>query len=244
MIGSLRHMVFALGVVFAVSGMALAQAPATVAADLPDLPADGPWFANHELPVHSDGNLPGQLRVFDSQGNLVPARVQLYFLQSGRVVNRTMPNEAGEFQLVGAQPGVYSVVAVGPQGFGAFSVRVRPPVEAATPPKANTIGTVRPAVFRAQGALTMNVSLIQPIDTPVAYQLMQQNVPGLPQGPPAGAVPPGPLSGPLGAGGGGGGGGGGLGALLGAGGLAAGLAGLGNDDNNNQTPASAANTGS
>lgn len=117
-----------------------AQDAATLRADAP---ADGPWFANHEMPVSADGNLPGELRVFDESGNLVPARVRLFFLQQGEIVTQTRPDDQGNFQAVGLIPGVYSVVAAGPEGFGAFSVRVLPATEPVAPPKTNTISDER-----------------------------------------------------------------------------------------------------
>lgn len=207
-----------------------------------DLPVDGPWYANHELPVRSDGNLPGQLRVFDSAGNLVPAHIRLYFVQNGRVVTQTMPDRDGNFQIVGLRPGVYSVVAVGDGGFGAFAVRIVDAVETEVQPKSNTISTRNVAALRAVESLVLDVSVIQPQDIPTTTRLMvnesrlvQDTLSG--DGFGAGATGGGGGGAGGGAGGGvGGGAGGGAGGLGGLAGLAGGAAGLAAlSDNNNDS---------
>src|SRR5690606_34517628 len=69
------------------------------------LPVDGPWYANHELPMQSDGNLPGRVQVFNSTGSLVPAQVRVFVLKDGRVVHTTDSDAEGSFQLVGLPAG-------------------------------------------------------------------------------------------------------------------------------------------
>lgn len=146
-----------------------------------ELPADGPWYANHELPVRADGNLPGELRVFDESGNLVPARVRLFFLQDGETIVQTRPDEQGNFQVVGLTPGVYSVVAAGPEGFGAFSVRVLPATEPEGPPKTNTISDeklreVSLTRARAAYAASLQASLVSAADARQAILIGAQEL--------------------------------------------------------------------
>ncbi|HEX4128638.1 MAG TPA: hypothetical protein VHZ24_01260 [Pirellulales bacterium] len=104
-------------------------------------PAEGlPWHANHAMRLRSDGNLPGQLRAFDASGGMVPVRGRLYFVQNGEIVGKGVAEENGYFQAVGLHEGVYSVIASGRDGFGAFSVRVVPEKPAAAlPPKVKSI---------------------------------------------------------------------------------------------------------
>src|SRR5262249_32513488 len=87
-------------------------------------PADGPWHANHEMRLRSDGNLPGQLRAFDAAGNLTPVRARLFFIQNDQVVGRAASDEMGRFQIVGIPPGAYSIVIASSEAFGALSLRV------------------------------------------------------------------------------------------------------------------------
>jgi hypothetical protein len=185
--------------------------------------AEEAWYDKHELSLTSDGTIPGNLRVFDENGSLVPARVKLFFLREGQVVSQTLPNEQGDFQISGLQPGIYSVVAAGQSGFAAMGVRILPPPNRPEAPKANTIGKVREVSQPLGLQFRMNMPLIQPVDVRTAFQLAsQQNAGGL------GSFPMGSGS-PLGGGGLGGGGlggGGGVGGGLGmGGGLTSGLLG-------------------
>src|SRR5579885_1668710 len=61
------------------------------------LPAEGAWHANHEMRLRSDGNLPGQLRSFDTAGNMVPVRGRLFFVQNNKVVAKALTDEQGNF---------------------------------------------------------------------------------------------------------------------------------------------------
>jgi hypothetical protein len=182
-------------------------------------PADGPWHANHEMRLRSDGNLPGQLRAFDAAGNLAPVRARLFFLQNGKLVGKANADDTGHFQAVGLTQGVYSVVVASPEGFGAFSVKIDRDNESIPPPKVKSIAKVQPL-----SPLTLDVSLIPPSDFQLTAQIMQEQMPGVNFGPPATPFGGG-MGGGAGAGGGGGGGGGGAGmaAALGLGGLGAAL---------------------
>lgn len=207
------------------------------------------WYERHELSLGIDGNLPGNLRVFDDAGKLVPARVKLYFLQSGQVVSQATPNDDGDFQVVGLKPGAYSVVAAGPSGFAAQGIRVLPPPDRPEAPKANSIGRIRTVSLPGEGIM-LNVMLISSGDVQAAFGLAAAaNVGGMgafTQQPPAGtaaatnATSNAP-SGGGGAGGGSGGGGGDFGILPLLGLAGAGLAlsqGSGNDGSGNNDTSS------
>lgn len=138
--------------------------------DREEVAAEDAWYDRHELSLSVDGNLPGNLRVFDDNGKLIPARVKLYFLQSGKVVSQTTPNDDGDFQAVGLKPGTYSLVAAGQSGFAALGVRILPPPERPEPPKANTIGRIREVSQPGVGVgLHLNVSIIPSVDVQPAF---------------------------------------------------------------------------
>lgn len=217
------------------------------------LTSEEAWYDKHEMSQTTDGNLPGNLRVFDNAGNLVPARVTLFFVQNGQVVSQARANEQGDFQASGLQPGIYSLVAAGQSGFAAMGVRVLPPPDRPEAPKANTIGRAREVSNARAAQLRMNMSMIQPADVRTSFQLAQREnaggmggFPGFPQGGfPGGGFPGGGL--PGGGGGGGAGGGGlglgGLGGLFTAGAAAASFA-AGRNSGNNSQPASPNGSGS
>ncbi len=211
--------------------------------------AEDAFYDKHEMSLGPDGTIPGNLRVFDESGALVPARVKLFFLRDGQVVTQTMPNEQGDFQITNLQPGTYSIVAAGQSGFAAMGVRVLPPPDRPEAPKANTIGKTRTVSQPLGMQFRMNLPLIQPVDVRTAFQLAsQQNAgglgsfPGFPGAPPGG----GGFGAAAGAGGGGAGAGGGLGGIGGlgglfaAGGIAAGVAAAtsSNNDSSNNQPSS------
>jgi hypothetical protein len=217
-----------------------------------DYTAEEAWNDKHEMSLTTDGNVPGNLRVFDDAGNLVPARVTLFFLQNGQVVSQSRANEQGDFQASGLQPGIYSLVAAGQSGFAAMGIRVLPPPDRPEAPKANTIGRAREVSNARAGQLRMNMSMIQPVDVRTSFQLAQREnaggmggFPGFPGGgAPGGGFPGGGL--PGGGGGGGGGGGfgiGGLGGLFTAGAAAASFA-AGRNSGNTSQPASQNGSGS
>jgi hypothetical protein len=71
-----------------------------------------------------DGNLAGRVSILDALGNRVPARAHVSFLQSAQTVRAADSDEQGRFQVAGLEPGVFSVIASGPDGFAAASVQV------------------------------------------------------------------------------------------------------------------------
>ncbi len=73
-----------------------------------------------------DGNLPGRVMQRDNGGVEVPARATISFRQDGEVLYQTRSDEGGYFQVVGVEPGIYSVVVSGPAGSAALMVEVLP----------------------------------------------------------------------------------------------------------------------
>jgi hypothetical protein len=208
--------------------------PAPIIADrdaAANLSATDAWYANHEMRLRSDGNLPGQLRSFDVAGNLTPVRARLFFIQNGQIIGRATADEHGRFQAVGLDGGPYSVVAAGPEGFGAFSLRVlkNDGTPNVTPPKVKSIGKYKEAsdvkvVANQPGGdpLMLDISVIGPNDFPLIAQIIRDQVPGLSLPGAAPVAPAGLGGGGAGVGGGGGGGfGGALGAAAAIGGVGA-----------------------
>ena len=152
-----------------------------------------------------DGNLAGRVSILDASGNRAPARAHVAFLQSGQTVRAADSDEQGRFQVAGLEPGVYSVIASGPDGFAAASVQVL--AYAQDVPKEQ---------------LTLNLTLVPAGEADSLSALLAQT----PKDPPLAT------QGASGGGGGGGFGGGGgagwgiLGAALGAAGLGVGIGAL------------------
>lgn len=225
-----------------------------------EIAAEDAWYDRHELSLSADGNLPGNLRVFDDNGKLIPARVKLYFLQGGKVIAQTTPNQDGDFQAVGLKSGTYSLVAAGQSGFAALGIRILPPPERPEAPKANTIGRIREVSQPGLGVgLHLNVSVIPAVDVQPAFGLAVSSnagglgaLPGLTGlgGAAGGAAAAGgtaATSAAAAAGGGGAAGGaaaglGGAGGLFATGAAAAGVAAASNNNNDNSTSSSSTAT--
>jgi len=69
---------------------------------------------------------PGQAEVSLAPVGNTSLRAKISFLQDGQIVNEVMSDESGRFQVVGLQPGVYTVVAVGRGASGIVAVEVLP----------------------------------------------------------------------------------------------------------------------
>jgi hypothetical protein len=217
-----------------------------------EVAAEDAWYDRHELSLGVDGNLPGNLRVFDESGRMVPARVKLYFLQSGKVISQATPNDDGDFQVVGLKSGTYSLVAAGQSGFAAMGIRVLPPPDRPDPPKANTIGRIRTVSQPGLAGLHLNISVIPAVDVQPAFGLAASanagglgSLPGLSGlgGAPGGAAT-GSASSSAASGGGGGGaaGAGGLGGVGTLGALGAAGAAMSASQNDNNSGQGASNT--
>jgi hypothetical protein len=172
----------------------------------------GELGGNHTVNLNREGLVAGRISLLDPRtGRPTPVEnVIVSFAQNGRLVTQVRPASDGTFT-VRLQPGVYSVIAQAPTGFGAFAVFVKPYDPMATDPQ----------------ELTLDGTLIPTAD----MQALNAPPPGGPLPPPPGG-PGGPIGGGGGPVGGGGGGGpaGGLNSLLGLAPLAALAALAANDD--------------
>lgn len=176
-------------------------------------PANGKLPAPNTTVVHLqvDGNLKGKLSILDSAGKPSPAQAKITFLQNGQVVATAQADAGGVFQVPGLKPGVYSVIASGPDGFAATTVQVLP--FAGDAPAAE---------------LTLNMTLVPLNGADALSDLLAQT----PADTPAPCVDPAAYGCGGGYGGGGGGGLGGLGmigAALGAVGMGLGIGALSNE---------------
>jgi hypothetical protein len=171
--------------------------------------------SNHTVNLNREGMVTGRIHLLDPRtGRPTPVEnVVVSFAQNGRLVTQVRPGSDASFT-VRLQPGVYSVIAQSPAGFGAFAVLVKPYDPTATDPQ----------------ELMLDGTLIPPADVAAVNAPMA----GGPLPPAPGGVPGGPIGGGGGFVGGGGGGGtpGGLSSLLGLAPLAALAALAGNDDDN------------
>jgi hypothetical protein len=156
--------------------------------------------------LQADGNLAGQVNGAGGPNGAFQG-AQISIVKNGQIVASTRTDESGHFQLVGVQPGTYSLIANGPTGAAAFEIQVLP-----------VTGGVNGAAGVADAGTLLDVDLIPMSDFNLLMQAMGATPAGTPGIPTAGTPAPAPA-------GGGGGGAGGLGAALGAGAAAAGLAG-------------------
>lgn len=81
--------------------------------------------------LHADGRLIGRMRRLHLEtGQPVPVSpLSVFLIHDGVATARTTADENGRFEVTGLEPGVYSVVAVGPDGFAAFDILALPPRE-------------------------------------------------------------------------------------------------------------------
>ncbi len=229
----------------------LSAAPPAVGQDgkpLSDRPTTS--IKQHSVMLGENGSLSGRMRRLHPQTGkpMRMRRLNVFLVQGDQVAGQArVDSVSGEFKFTGIQPGDYSVVAAGPEGFAAFAVQIvsfdaatitqtprelvmpvsfaqLPPGEAAALAKLNQIVTV----------------LVQNADTQLAAQQLQQAIQQALQqslanaaNPPAPNAPGAPGGSGGGGLGGGPGGGGPLGTLLGlaaGGALGAAIADAANDD--------------
>jgi hypothetical protein len=191
------------------------------AAPSPTTPPTAPPMGTSAIAVRlqADGSLAGQVNAaIGPNGAFQTVQAQISIVKNGQIVAATRTDEAGHFQLVGVQPGIYSLIANGPNtysslvtngpnGYAAFKIQVLPFAGGT-----NITGDVTNV-----GTL-LYVDLVPTGDFNLLVQTLGATPAAAPSIPTAGT----PESAPAG---GGGGGAGGLGAALGAGAAAAGLAG-------------------
>jgi hypothetical protein len=208
----------------------------------------------HSVMLDDNGTLSGRMRRMHPQTGkpMRTRRLNVFLVQGDQVAGQArVDSVSGEFKFTGIQPGDYSVVAAGPEGFAAFAVQIvsfdaatitQTPRELLMPV---SFAQLPPGEAGALARLNQIVSvLVQSPDTQLAAQQLQQAIQQALQQSLAQGNPPAP-GGPGGGGPGGGTGGGGaggagaaggagpLGALLGlaaGGALGAAIADAANDD--------------
>lgn len=125
--------------VVATSALVSAASPNSAHGEAPTIPnvesriaSDPFWYGGHSVQLELDEVLPGLVQMFDSSGQLRPAKgLTVSFYHEGRFFKSARTNEEGLFQAK-LPVGIYSVVAgdLGDEkGFCATSVRVVPYVE-------------------------------------------------------------------------------------------------------------------
>ena len=189
---------------------AAAGQPKAAAAEIPIAPlvlpgSSTPLESKHTIKLRVDGNLAGRVTVLDSTGQHRPVRVRVALLRNRQVVGSARSDEMGYFQVPNVSPGVYSVVALGRDGFGAVGVRVLPF------DRGVAMDPARPFDGAAAAELPFISNTVNPhSEYQHAQAKIAEEVPEL-FGPPVGMFPPGaPVAPEAGVVGGGGGGGGGM----------------------------------
>lgn len=95
--------------------------------------AEGDSFASrlrsHRIRLSNDGFLPGRINLVDAETGAVRVLqdIKVMFIQDGQVKSTAVPGEGGMFQAAGLQPGVYSLAAIGPEGYVAYGLEILPP---------------------------------------------------------------------------------------------------------------------
>jgi hypothetical protein len=85
--------------------------------------------------LRQDGRLVGRMRRLHLEtGQPVSVSpLSVFFIRDGVLIEAATADENGEFAVSGLEPGAYSVVALGPDGFAAFDMLVLPPRAAVLP---------------------------------------------------------------------------------------------------------------
>lgn len=102
--------------------------------------AEGDSFAsklrNHRIRLSADGYLPGRISLVDTETGAIRVLkdIRVLFIQDGEIKATAVPGEGGMFQAGGLQPGVYSLAAIGPEGYVAYGLEVLPPAAPAPGP--------------------------------------------------------------------------------------------------------------
>jgi len=227
--------------------------PATVptransgAETLPDLPVENALpqtnLKHHTVRLEADGSLIGRLkRIHPQTGDVLRVHsLHGFLVQGGSVVHQANVAEDGALKFSAVNPGVYTFVTAGSEGFSAFSVVVAPAVATAS------VNTITPVSFQPDSSpLTGTPGApgdMGPATDPLAPPAQNDDPAGGFVEAPGGAGGGGFGGGSGGGFGGGGAGGGGLGlgGLLGLAGIGIGAAALADDNDDNNKPVSPA----
>jgi len=186
-----------------------------------------------DFELHGDGSVKGQVVKAGPRADAKQALPGMHvsFIREGQVVANATTDQDGAFSIPGLEPGIYSFVVAGSEGFATFAVGAVRPVEQA---QART----RRFEFVAAAVQTPIVTICPVPASDFSLLNVLANANGTSNGR-APAAPMAPGGGAGGAGGGGAAGGGGFGGLLGAAAAAGAGAAIGAaaaNDNNPSTP--------
>ena len=132
---------------------------------------------SYQVRLSGDGTLPGQLTIVDpTTGQVAAARqMRIAFLQNGRVVTSASPGADGRFNVSGLQPGVYSVVGNGPDGYVAYSLQVLPAELTVHNDGEDELQNV--AFQEVADELAIDSVAVPVTDLPTVVSLAQRNIP-------------------------------------------------------------------
>ena len=110
---------------------------------------------HHQVRLRADGTLRGRIRRLHNESGrpLSIRRLNVFFVRDNAVVQQVPVDRRGTFEAEDLEPGVYSLVAAGRDGFLAFSVQVIPTRVAAN-------SKYVPAAFQAGEELNIDAALL------------------------------------------------------------------------------------
>ena len=90
----------------------------------------GERLRTHRIRLNANGEFNGQLAMLDSKtAKPVPIHdLEIMLVRKEVVVQRLRPQANGHFKSRGLDPGVYDLIAAGPEGFAAFSFQLLPAI--------------------------------------------------------------------------------------------------------------------
>jgi len=171
--------------IFQAEGDKPADPPAAQAAPVPGAvdPVPAPVVVEKApLPVHvarlsSDNLFAGKISVLNPiTGGIEPiSDVVVWFMQNGEIRSSAKPGIGGVFQAANLEPGVYSIIAWGPQGYLATAVNILP----YEPPQAGpAVSQVEPvSLTTSMAGLGIDVLAVSPRDTGKMLELANAYIP-------------------------------------------------------------------
>ncbi len=161
-----------------------------------------------QVHLQSDGTLKGQVIVPQVGYERLVGPVDLTFFHEGRLVGKTRSADSGAFSVVGLQPAIHSVFAVGAAGHTAFAFEVLPALDNELPLAQNS-GAAQTHLVAVNNALadsssTLFVFIIPPRMMEQVRNVVLPSYPASPSSPsdtaaaPLGGAPLGGLPGGLG----------------------------------------------
>jgi len=124
---------------------------------------------NHRIRLSADGYLPGKINLVDNETGVlrVLRNLKVMFIQNGQVKSTATPGEGGVFQAGGLTPGVYSLAAIGPEGYVAYGLEILPAAAEgpAAPPKPAVTTLSRDGFIDAEPVYFQEVSSVLAIES-------------------------------------------------------------------------------